>query len=203
MQRKGFTLIEVLVVLALTALLSGIAIGYTHVGQNDVSLSIEESEIAQMILEAKELSIATYSSNSVTCAFGVQFDYVNSTYSLFAYDAAASPSQPGGRPLCPSLAGTAASVDQNAITEYANGSWQVHTPPGVVLDASADPVASDTIQDVLFYPPNPFTLMSFDGQTFQDDYTNPPASTGYVYLSTVGGTDSRTISVNTDGQVSL
>ena len=61
MERKGFTLIEILIVLAITAVLSGLAIVYTHVGQNQISLSIEESKIAQLILEAKELSIATYS----------------------------------------------------------------------------------------------------------------------------------------------
>jgi prepilin-type N-terminal cleavage/methylation domain-containing protein len=199
---KGFTLIEMLIVLSITALLSGLAIVYTHVGQNQISLSIEESKIAQLILEAKELSIATYSTNSATCAYGVHFNLPSSTYSLFAYNEAAS-SSGFGRPICPSFASTtlAGAVDTNGITsagdEYADGSWQVHTAQGVVLDDYG--AASDTIQDILFYPPDPFTAINLSGQeTFQY-----PAPTAYVYLSTADGSLSRTITVNSAGQVSL
>jgi prepilin-type N-terminal cleavage/methylation domain-containing protein len=208
--KKGFTLIEILIVLAITALLSGLAIVYTHVGQNQISLSIEESKIAQLILEARELSIATYSSNSATCAYGVAFDYASpaasSSYSLFAYNAAATSSEYGGRPICPSLASTSVAIDPNAIQQYESGSWQVHTAQGVMLvDGGA---ASDTIQDILFYPPDPCTLVSTDGRTFQSicDTTfpyNSPPPTAYVYLSTVDGSVSRTIAVNSAGQVSL
>jgi prepilin-type N-terminal cleavage/methylation domain-containing protein len=204
MDKKGFTLIEMLVVLAITALLSGLAIVYSHIGQNQIALSIEESKVAQLILEAKELSIATYSTDSPTCAYGVQFDLASSTYSLFEYNSAESlPAYPG-RPICPSLASTSIAIDPGAVDEYAAGSWQIHTAQGVKLD---DPgVASGTIQDVLFYPPDPCTLISLDGETFESDCSavngNPPEES-YVYLSTTDGSASRTITVNPAGQVSL
>jgi prepilin-type N-terminal cleavage/methylation domain-containing protein len=206
MGNKGFTLIEILIVLAITAVLSGLAIVYTHVGQNQISLSIEESKVAQLILEAKELSVATYSSNSATCAYGVAFNYASSSYSLFAYNAAVT-SLPGyvGRPICPSLASTSVAFDTSAVQQYQSGSWQVHTAPGVVFDGSGG-AASDTIQYVLFYPPDPCTLISLVGQTFKSDCSsitgNPPPA-AYVYLSTVDGSMSRTITVNPAGQVSL
>jgi prepilin-type N-terminal cleavage/methylation domain-containing protein len=206
MGNKGFTLIEILIVLAITALLSSLAIVYTHVGQNQISLSIEESKVAQLILEAKELSVATYSSNSPTCAYGVAFNYASSSYSLFAYNAAVTSSLYGGRQICPSLASTSVAIASSAIQQYQSGSWQVHTAQGVVLVSSTDPVASDTIQDILFYPPNPCTLISLDGQTFQSDcssITGNPPSAAYVHLSTVDNSMSRTITVNPAGQVSL
>lgn len=194
---KGFTLVEILIVLSISAVLSGLAIVYTHVGQNQITLSIEESKIAQLILEARQLSIATYSANNVTCAYGMQFDYTDQTYSLFAYNAAiSSPSYPG-RPICPSIASTTAHFNSDAITEYAGGSWQIHVSPGVVMkDMGA---ASDTIKSILFYPPNPFTLLSFDGSTMP----NPPVPTGYIYLETSDGSTARTITVNPAGQVNL
>jgi len=206
--RKGFTLIEVLVVLAITAMLSGLAIIYSHIGQNQISLSIEESKVAQLILEAKELSIATYATNSATCAYGVTFDYANSTYSLFAYNSATTTFLSEGSHFCPSIASTSAAIDPDAIQLYESGSWQVHTAPGVVLVSSTDPIASATIQDVLFYPPDPCTLISLVGQTtFASDCNfsandNPP-SEAYVYLSTSDGSLFRTITVNPAGQVSL
>jgi prepilin-type N-terminal cleavage/methylation domain-containing protein len=209
MDKKGFTLIEILIVLGITAVLSSLAIVYTHVGQNQISLSIEESKIAQLILEAKELSVATYSSNGATCAYGVAFNYASpaasSTYSLFAYNAAATSKEYGGRQICPSLASTSAAIDTKAIQIYESGSWQVHTAQGVELVNGA---ASDTIQYILFYPPDPCTLISTDGKTFRSNcdtifpYDDPPSS-AYVYLSTVDRGMSRTITVNPAGQVSL
>jgi prepilin-type N-terminal cleavage/methylation domain-containing protein len=204
MDKKGFTLIEILIVAAITAVLSGLAIVYSHVGQNQISLSIEESKVAQMILEAKELSIATYSQNSATCAYGVEFNLPGSTYSLFEYNSATS-TVPGTKPVCPSIASTSQEIDQSVIQPYESGSWQIHTAPGVVLVDPADPVASDTIQDILFYPPDPCTLISLDGSSFKsscDPSDNPPAES-YVYLSTSDGTISREITVNPAGQVNL
>ncbi len=210
--KKGFTLIEILIVLAITAVLSSLAIVYTHVGQNQISLSIEESKIAQLILEAKQLSIATYGSNNATCAYGVAFNYANSaassTYSLFAYNAAVTSSpQYDGRPICPSLASTSVAIVLTARQPYESGSWQVHTAPGVALVNGTSP-ASDTIYDILFYPPDPCTLISTDGTSFTSDcdnifpYNSPPPA-AYVYLSTIDGSMSRTITVNPAGQVSL
>ncbi len=208
--KKGFTLIEILVVLAITAVLSSLAIVYTHVGQNQISLSIEESKVAQLILEAKELSLATYSDNSATCAYGVAFNYAStaasSTYSLFAYNAATT-NLPGygGRQICPSLASTSIAFDTSTFQKYQSGSWQVHTARGVVLDDSGGS-ASDTIQYILFFPPNPCTLISFDGNIFHSDcssITSPPPSGAHVYLKTADGSMSRTITVNPAGQVSL
>ncbi len=209
--KKGFTLIEILIVLAITAVLSSLAIVYTHVGQNQISLSIEESKIAQLILEAKELSIATYGSNSATCAYGVAFHYdavsaASSTYSLFAYNAAVTSTQYNNRPICPSLASTSAAIVQTAVQPYQSESWQVHTAQGVAL-INGSSTASDTIQDILFYPPDPCTLISTDGKTFQSNcnnipYDNPPPP-AYVYLSTTDGSMARTITVNPAGQVSL
>jgi len=198
---KGFTLVEILIVLSISALLSGLAIVYTHIGQNQITLSIEESKIAQLILEAKQLSVATYSSNNNTCAYGMQFNYTDQTYSLFAYNAAVSSPSAPGRPICPSVASTTAGINAGAVAKYADGSWNIHVSSGVkIIDAGA---ASTTIYYVLFYPPNPFTLMSFDGSTFLGAYTNPIAPTGNIYLETSDGGTARTITVNSAGQVNL
>lgn len=206
MGKQGFTLIEMLIVVAITAMLASFSIIYTRIGQNQIALSIEESKVAQLILEAKELSIATYSQHSATCAYGVQFDYASSTYSLFAYNAA-STSTPGyqGRMICPSIANTSAAFDVGAVSEYAGGSWQVHTVQGVTLIAGSGAV-SGTIQDVLFYPPNPCTMIGFVGQSaLQQNCVAPggPPTTGYIYLKTADGSAMRVISVSLGGQVSL
>jgi prepilin-type N-terminal cleavage/methylation domain-containing protein len=203
MNKNGFTLVEVIIAIGITAVLSSLAIVYSHIGQNQITLSIEESKIGELILQAKELSVATYGASDITCAYGVQFDFVNSTYSLFAYNAATS-SASVARLICPSIASTSVAFDTDAVQPYADGSWQVHVAPGVAIHAGT--AASDTIQDILFYPPDPCTMISLDGQTFQSNCTNinnnPPAE-AYVYLTTADGNTARTIAVSPAGQVSL
>ncbi len=206
MGKQGFTLVEILIVIAISAMLATFSIIYTRIGQNQIALSVEESKVAQLILEAKELSIATYGAHTTTCAYGVQFNYQSSTYSLFAYNAATSSADYPGRTICPSIASTSAAFDAGAVGEYEAGSWQVHTAQGVVLESSTDPSASDTIQDVLFYPPDPCTMIGFVGQgTLQQNCVAPGGApaTGYVYLQTVDGSAARAVSVSSGGQVGL
>ena len=58
------------------------------------------------------------------------------------------------------------------------------------------PTNGDNLIDVLFYPPNPDTLMSNNGTKFV-------TSTSKVYLVTPDGKASSTVSVNGAGQVSF
>lgn len=195
-------MIELLVVIAITAMLSSIAIIYSHVGQNQISLSIESSKIGELILQAKELSIATYSQAQNTCAYGVHFDYPDQEYSLFEYNLTSSG-------FCPSIASTTQlgammSVGAPQEEEYAAGSWDVHVARGVVmLDPTSTP-ASDTIEDILFYPPNPFTFINLIGTATsgQGTFTENPAP-GNIYLRTSDGSESHTITVNSSGEVNL
>ena len=83
--RSGFTLIEVLIVIAISAMLAGIAIGYSGVGRNQTALSVEETKISQFILQARTLAIATYGNTNGVCGYGVSFNPTTQTYSLFAY----------------------------------------------------------------------------------------------------------------------
>jgi len=190
--KKGFTLIELLVVVAISAIISAFTIQYGKIGQNQVALSVEAAKISQFILEAKQLSIATYTTSAATCAYGVLFDYPNQTYSLFAFT-------PTGAPPCPTLASTTAISAANVL-QYQQQSWKVHVAPGVVLKNTA----ADALSVVIFYPPQPATLLSRDGTTLMNpaDPLNLP-QTSRVYLTTRDGSANNTISVNPAGQVSL
>jgi prepilin-type N-terminal cleavage/methylation domain-containing protein len=183
----GFTLIEMLIVIVISTMLSAIAISYSSISRNEVALSVESTKITQIILEAKSLSVATYGNLTNACGFGVSFDAVAQTYSIFAY-------HPSGSPSCPPAAGvtTLAPAD---IQLYSEGTWNIHVANGVVLSGTSNP---DRLYDVLFYPPEPATLISRDGSTFL-----APGQTSRVYLTTADGNASATISVSPGGQVEL
>lgn len=181
MTRKAFTLIELLIVVAISAMLSALAITYSSVGRNAVSLSVEEAKLSQFILQAKALSIATYTSGSVSCGYGVVIHAGVSpqNYSIFAYVPGAS---------CPYL-GNITTIDPSQEVLYTEGTWQVPVTNGVKINEPNDMV-------VLFYPPDPTALLSDDGATFQPSSLTIP-------LVTVDGKNSATLSVNPEGQINL
>lgn len=183
--RRAFTLIEMLIVIAISAMLSAIAIGYSSVGRNEVALSVEATKISQIILQAKSLSIATYGDALGACAYGVSLNIASQTYSIFAY-------HPIGALSCPRVSAITG-IATGDMKPYTEGTWNMPIANGVVLYSGT---STDSLSDVLFYPPDPTTLISRDGSTFLD-----PAQTSKVYLEIVGGTATRAVSVSPAGQV--
>lgn len=189
----GFTLIEIIVVIAISAVIATIAIAYNTAVQNEVALSVETAKIAQTIQIAKGLALATYTgtdSSAVICGYGVYF--TSSTYSIFAY--APSPSVYGTVPPCPSTASTTAyGVADDEMVQYSGSTWQVPLAQGVKFAAPAGALSA-----VLFLPPNPATLVSLDTDS---PHTFSAGSDGTIYLVTADGKASSTITVNQGGQV--
>jgi prepilin-type N-terminal cleavage/methylation domain-containing protein len=183
--RKGFTLIEILVFVAISAMLSTIAILYSRTGQNQVALYVEASKISQFILQAKELSISTYGNAGVSCGYGVAIDISRQAYSIFSY-------APSGAPPCPAAA-SVSSIAPADTAQYTPGTWNVKPAQNIILKDGGN---NDSIAYVLFYPPAPATILIDNGAGLAH-------KTSYVYLSTSDGAASTIISVNTSGQVSL
>ncbi len=188
MKSKGFTLIEIIIVIAISAMLATIAIGYNAAERNQIALSVETAKVSQFILTAKGLALATYNVAPGTCGFGVYFDITNDRYSLFAY-------HPSAPPPCPSAASTTASgIMQDEIQEYSIGTWQVPVTNGVLLKSGG---AGTNLSVVLFYPPAPTTLLSTStASTYLFGATTPA-----VHLVTEDNNESTTIFVSPGGQV--
>jgi prepilin-type N-terminal cleavage/methylation domain-containing protein len=200
--RRAFTLIELLIVVAISAIFSTIAILYSSVGRNAVTLSVEESKVSQFILQAKQLALSTYTVGNATssCAFGVAFDLsaTPQTYSIFSYDP--------GTPTCPPD-NVITSISSGQEKEYTGGTWQVPVSQGVVLKSESH---SDGLVTVLFYPPEPSVFLLREGdvsgdltqqQTFSVTPNDP--GTANVYLETVDGKNDAILTVDSEGQISF
>ena len=184
--KKGFTLIEILVVVALSALFSAIALTYSGAARNEVALSVETSKIAQLILRAKDLTLATYASIPGTCGYGVYLNIPSDQYSLFAYT-------PAGAPPCPGAPVSLPPALRTPVTPGAT--WQIPLANGV---AFVKPAPADEATIILFTPPAPQTYLSQDsgGASFVN-------TTSKIHIETVDGKASTTITINPAGQISF
>jgi prepilin-type N-terminal cleavage/methylation domain-containing protein len=81
---KGFTLIEMITVLGVTALLSGLLLVYSRQGENFSLVLRTRTKVISDINRAKNLAIATKDwDGQQTCGYGVYFDVNNNRYIIF------------------------------------------------------------------------------------------------------------------------
>lgn len=187
-ENGGFTLIEMLIVVAISAMLASMAISYGGVERDQTELSIEKTKVAEFIFQARSLSLATYRNNSAsanTCGYGVLIDNPQNTYSIFAYDPV------GAGVRCPSEGDVAYDTGSYPIigndSKNTDEAWQVHPQGGITISSAAS--------IVFFFPPNP--------DTFIYDAGGNPIDQASITLTTPDNKASATVFVNSAGQVNF
>lgn len=73
-RKKGFTLIEMLVVIGVLSLISAILIVYIRSGSRQIILFREQAQIVSILARAKYLAISTFGRTGVPCGYGVHFE---------------------------------------------------------------------------------------------------------------------------------
>lgn len=153
--RRGFTLIEVLVVVGITTILAGMVLTYSSRGRNQVALYVEAAKLSQVILRAKSLAIATYISatQGPVCGYGVHIDYATGSYSLFSYNPVdCSPiSISGGAINMEDAASNYKAIETNQLAQ------------GVIYGVGSNDPNSPKLTDIFFIPPDPATLIWSEG----------------------------------------
>jgi len=177
--RSGFTLIELIVVIGITTLLSSALISFNHTSRQQIVLYAEEVKLAQTIFRAKSLAMSLYlqSAGSGICGYGVHVDYTAKNYSIFSYN------KPAGS-NCQNISAINTG-SENIISTFKIGN-------GVILLSS--PSAKTRLDDVLFIPPDPITLLNSGGA---------PALNGQasIVLQTLDGSLSAPININSAGLI--
>lgn len=171
--RSGYTLIELIIVIGITGMLSAMVILYGSVGREQIALSVEAVKIVQAISRAKSLALATYADPSSPCGFGVNFDYSGKKYTIRSYNTF---------PSCESVGGISSSNQISEFTLSEGVNWQQ---------------GAERIDDVIFIPPDPRVYIFSNGSLISSGVS------GKIYLTTTRGGASRTIKVNSAGQITL
>ena len=172
--RLAFTLIEVLVVIAVTSLLAGLILTYSSTSRDQVALYVQQAKLAQTIAKAKSLTISTYNKPTVPCGYGVHMDYPGGAYTLFSYDA----------PSCDDLSVLNPAFETTVTAE---------TLPSNLVFGTPD---AGSIDDILFIPPNPDTWVWLHG-------SNTTSTAGQVPIMARSGAPKLTVTVSSAGQISF
>ena len=71
---KGFTTIEMLVVIGIMALMSSVLMVYGRTGERQIILFKEQARIISALSRVKYLTVATFGKTDVPCGYGVHFE---------------------------------------------------------------------------------------------------------------------------------
>ena len=82
-KKGGFTLIEMLVVIAIIGILSGMTLIYNRSGAEQLKLFKEESMVVGLLNRARALAAEKFNKNPDSCAFGIHFTAGSPNFSLF------------------------------------------------------------------------------------------------------------------------
>ncbi|MDP3052941.1 MAG: prepilin-type N-terminal cleavage/methylation domain-containing protein [bacterium] len=83
MDNKGFTIIEMLVVISIMVLLTSLLILYSRTGENQIILFRDQARLIAALNRAKSLSAQLFSAPEPPCSFGVHFSQAENNFLIF------------------------------------------------------------------------------------------------------------------------
>lgn len=81
--KHGFTMLELLVTISVSIMLTSMLILYSRTGEMQITLISERSKILSLITRAKSLSVQTLAEATPPCGYGVYVDVAQNQYFLF------------------------------------------------------------------------------------------------------------------------
>jgi len=162
-KNQGYTLVELLVVLGVTALLSGLLLIYSREGERVSIIMRTRAQVVSDINWAKNLAITSQAWNGQkTCGYGVYFDVNNNRYIIFAD--------------LSSDCGSSTHIRGQADTEDVE-------IIGVPQKFQKFNLFSSNVGQIFFLPPNP--TIYFDDIPAENDPNRQQAEVVFTYLTEV------------------
>lgn len=186
--RSAFTLVEVLVVIAITSLLAGLILSYSSASRDRVALYVEQAKLAQTIVKAKSLTVSTYNDPVIPCGYGVHIDYAESSYQIFSYGVEEGSNEAA---KCDDISELKPELMIQTESNKLPPNLQFRDPETPSQEYDED------IRDILFLPPNPETRIWL----YRDNGATSTA--GRVQLTTKSGAFSVDVLVSSAGQVTF
>jgi len=185
-------MIELLVVLSVTTLLTIFMILWGRSSREQTVLYIERAQLVQVLTRAKEMAISTSKGGpGSTCGYGVNFNYELQSYALFqvlgtSRSACLRSLQNPVAFLYEARGGT------SNLTYIEKESFKIR--PGAVIVSAV--LSESPLQDIFFAPPDPRTLIWTTDGVVQTE--------AQIHMQTADGSFiPPPVAVNAFGQISL
>ncbi len=178
--RRGFTMIEMLIVVAVTAMLSSFLLLYNSTSRQQVALFVERAKMSQVMQKAKSFSIASYATTDEACGYGVEVNYDTRSYFIFKYAKPPASS-------CEEITIIGTSENDPNIQPLTSYTYELNN--ALVFDRPAD-----AIESVLFIPPDPRVLVRTGDIILRS---------GGIYMATRDHSAKASVLVGVAGQISI
>lgn len=175
--RKGFTLIEILIVISILGILTTFLVAATRTSDKNILIYADQSKLVGVIARAKSLSIETFKERSI-CGYGVHFEPAENRYFVYSYT---DPSA-----ACRLTAHQTNNTDYRTVSEYP-------LAEGIVFSTAdgGENALPDNLTDVFFKPPRP-TI-----------YFSPALEIARIPLKIRGGETIAVMTVSYAGQITI
>lgn len=147
-KKGGFSLIEMVIVVAIVGVLSGMTLIYNRSGGEQLKLFKEEATVVGLLNRARALAAEKFNKNSDSCAFGVHFTDNSPNFAIF------QDLKPIAKEFCKELGG---SYNNDFIYASGESIQDLVLEKGLVFKISSGPTRTPVTigqsVDVIFVPP--------------------------------------------------
>ncbi len=185
-KKGGSTIIEMLVVIAIIGILSGMTLVYNRSGAEQLKLFKEEAMVVGLLNRARALAAEKYNKSPDSCAFGIHFTAGSLDFSLFQ-DLKSSTKK-----FCKEFDGT---YNSNFTYNPGESIQDFALEKGLIFEISSNlagtqtQIAAGDMVDIMFVPPELGVVSA----------VVLPVN---LKISTPAGGNSKTITINDTGQIS-
>ena len=185
-KKGGFTIIEMVIVVAIIGILSGMTLIYNRSGAEQLKLFKEEAMVVGILNRARALAAEKYNKSPDSCAFGIHFTAGSPNFSLF-HDL-----KPATKEFCKEFNG---SYNNDFVYNSSESIQDFVLEKGLIFEISFDSGLAETqitagnSVDIMFVPP-------------ELSVTSKVALPVNLKISTSAGGDSKTVIINDTGQIS-
>lgn len=174
----GFTIVELLITLAVISILSGGLVFYGRTAERQIILFKEQTKIISIVQKAKNLSFTTYAQKDVPCGYGVYFQQnlnqnLNSVI-LF-------------QDISPSMDLNCSDVDNSYTASLLSEKIEE-----IFLDKTIK-FSELGISNIIFIPPDPKVII--DNDILKNE--------GLIKISTIDGSAEQVIKITNAGQITI